>query len=92
MKKKIIAFYDVLLFAIVCGPLIVCSILIFFFGKIGDFSWAVEHWYFVLLFALGIGVPLAGSLLLRFCIVLNRESVHFHYFPFLTVYGKLEIQ
>lgn len=34
MRKRIIAFYDVLLFPAICGPLMTCSILIFVFGEL----------------------------------------------------------
>ncbi len=87
MKKKIIAFYDLLLFFVICGPLMICSILIFILGKFNELEWIIEYWYFVLLFAVGIAVPMGGTLLFRYCIIEN-DSIRFHYFPFTTSWEK----
>ena len=87
MKKKIIAFYDVLLFALICGPLLVSSILVLVFGQLGNMDWILKHWYWVVLFAIGIAVPVSGTLLIRF-VIINEDSVHFHYFPFTKDWQK----
>lgn len=80
--KKIIAFYDVLLFSAICGPLMTCSILIFVFGELNNLEWTIKYWYLVLLFAVGISIPLGCSLMIRYITIHNEDSVHFHYFPF----------
>lgn len=87
MKKKIIAFNDVLLFALISTPLIISSILILVFGKLNDFKWLCEYWYLVVLFAIGVMLPIGGSLLIRYLVV-NNETVYFHYFPFAKSWKK----
>ena len=67
MKGKIIAFYDVLLYAIICGPLMTYSIYIFCSGYLFFDDWIYEYWYLVILFAAGIGIPAGGLLLIRRC-------------------------
>lgn len=82
MRKRIIAFYDVLLFAIICSPMIVTAvILLFMLVTKGTNEWIYENWYLVLIFAITFMVPIGGTMLFRFCIIKN-DSVHFHYFPF----------
>ena len=66
MRKKIIAFYDVLLLSVICGPLMICSILIFVFGKLHDLEWTLKYWYLVILFAVGIMLPIGCSLMIRY--------------------------
>ena len=66
----------------ICGPLIICSTSIFVFGKLHDLEWTCKYWYLVVLFAIGIVVPIAGILLFRYVVFKNNEAVHFHYFPF----------
>ena len=87
MRKKIIAFYDALLFSITCGPLMICSILIFMFGKLHDLEWILKYWYLVLLFAVGIVIPIGCSLLFRY-VLINKDSIYFHYFPFVIDWKK----
>ena len=87
MRKKIIAFYDVLLSSVICGPLMICSILIFVFGKLHDLEWTLKYWYLVLLFAVGISLPTGCSLMIRYCIF-NNNTIYFHYFPFATSWEK----
>ena len=88
MSKKIIAFYDVLLFAVSCVPLLMCSIFIFVFGELNDLNWCIQNWYFVVLFAVGIMLPIGGLLLFRYFVIHNNETAYFHYFPFSKDWGK----
>ena len=80
--KKIIAFYDVLLFAIICSPMIFTAvILLFMLVTKGNSKWIHENWYLVVIFAITFMVPIGGTMLFRYCVISNN-SVHFHYFPF----------
>ena len=88
MRKKIIAFYDVLLLFVICGPLMICSISIFVFGKLHDLEWILKYWYLVILFAVGIMLPIGCSLMIRYLSIDNNNSIHFHYFPFTTRWRK----
>lgn len=88
MRKKIIAFYDVLLLSVICGPLMIFSILIFVFGKLHDLEWTLKYWYLVILFAVGIALPIGCSLMIRYISINNKNSIYFHYFPFLTSWKK----
>ena len=84
MKKRIIAFYDVLIYAVLCIPLIVFSIILLFtLITHGTHSWINENWYLVLVFAICSVFSIAGTMLFRYCIFENN-SAHFHYFPFTT--------
>ena len=88
MKKKIIAFYDVLLYLIICGPMIVTAIiLIFMLITRGTSEWIYKYWYLVLIFSITFMFPIGGILMLRYC-VFNNDAVHFHYFPFITSWDK----
>ena len=73
MRKKIIAFYDVLLLSVICGPLMICSILIFVFGKLHDLEWILKYWYLVILFAVGIMLPIGCSLMIRYISINNKN-------------------
>ena len=82
MRKRIIAFYDVLLFAIICSPIIVIAIiLLFMLVTKGTSEWIYENWYIVLIFAITFSVPIGGTIMFRYCVI-NNNSVHFHYFTF----------
>lgn len=88
MRKRIIAFYDVLLFAIICSPMIVTSvILLFMLVTKGTSEWIYENWYLVLIFAITFMVPIGGTMMFRYCVI-NNNSVCFHYFPFTTSWNK----
>ena len=87
MRKRIIAFYDVLLFAIICIPMIVTAIILLsMLVTKGTSEWIYENWYLVLIFAITFMVPIGGLQMLRHCVINN--SVHFHYFPFTTSWNK----
>ena len=87
MRKRIIAFYDVLLFAIICIPMIVtAAILLSMLVTKGTSEWIYENWYLVLIFAITFMVPIGGLQMFRYCVINN--SVHFHYFPFTTSWNK----
>ena len=82
MRKRIIAFYDVLLFAIICSPMIVIAIiLLFMLVTKGTNEWIHENWYLVLIFAITFMVPIGGTMMFRYYVT-NNNSVHFHYFIF----------
>jgi hypothetical protein len=82
MRKRIIAFYDVLLFAIICSPMIVTAvILLFMLVTKGTSEWIYENWYLVLIFAITFMVPIGGTMMFRYC-VFNNNLIHFHYFTF----------
>ncbi len=82
MRKRIIAFYDLLLYAIICSPLIIIStILLLMLVTKGTSEWIYQNWYLLLIFAITFMLPIGGSMLFRYCIIKN-DSIHFHYFPF----------
>lgn len=84
MRKRIIAFYDVLLFAIIYSPMIVTAvILLFMLVTKGTSEWIYENWFLVLIFAITFMVPIGGTMMFRYC-AFNNNSIHFHYFPFTT--------
>lgn len=88
MKKKIIAFYDLLLYAIACSPLIVMSvILLFVLVTKGTSEWIYKNWYLLATFAVSFMLSVGGANLFRYC-VFNNNSIHFHYFPFTTSWEK----
>lgn len=61
MKKKIIAFYDVLLYLIICEPMIVTAIiLIFMLITRGTSEWIYKNWYLVLIFSITFMFPIGG--------------------------------
>lgn len=88
MRKRIIAFYDVLLFAIICSPMIVTAvILLYMLVTKGTSEWIYENWYLVVIFAIAFMVPIGGTMLFRYCVI-NNNTMHFHYFPFTTSWNK----
>lgn len=88
MRKRIIAFYDVLLFAIICSPMIVIAvILLSMLVSKGTSEWVGENWYLVIIFAITFMVPIGGTMMFRYCVI-NKDSVYFHYFPFTTSWEK----
>lgn len=88
MGKRIIVFYDVLLYAIICGPMIVATImLLLVLISNGTSEWIYKNWYLVLFFAITFMVPVSGTLMLRYC-TFNKNSTHFHYFPFTNSWKK----
>ena len=79
MRKRIIPFYDLLLYAIVCGPLIVISVVLFFVMEVTT-EWTYENWYLVIIFAISVGLSIGGTLLFGYCIF-EYDTIHFYYFP-----------
>lgn len=79
MKKQIFAFYDLLFYAIVCGPLIVISIVLFFVIEVTT-EWIYENWYLVIIFAISVGLSIGGTLLFGYCIF-EYDTIYFYYFP-----------
>ena len=78
MRKRIIAFYDVLPFAIICIPMIVTMVYILLFMLL---TRNYQNWVIVVIFAVTFMVPIGWSMMLRFCVYYDN-SIHFHYFPF----------
>ena len=85
---KIIAFYDMLLYGIICFPLALGAFLVLMFGQLSDFNWVTEHWGLVLLFALGIILPIVGTLFVRSFIIENHHSARIGLLPFTTNWTK----
>lgn len=84
MKKRIIAFYDLLLYTVICTPLIaVAAVLLFVLITKGTPEWIHENWHLVVVFAISFVLPVAGTMLFRYCEA-AYDSIHFHYFPFAT--------
>lgn len=89
MKRKIISFYDALLYTIICGPMIVASIILFFIisvnrRKIGTdirTGWVYKNWYIVLIFAVSSVVPIVAIALFRYVIIEN-QTISFCFYPF----------
>ena len=79
MKKQIFAFYDLLFYAIVCGPLIVISVVLFFVMEVTT-EWIYENWYLVIIFAISVGLSIGGTLLFGYCIF-EYDTIYFYYFP-----------
>lgn len=80
MKKKIIAFYDLLFFSIIGGIMWTVAIVIFITGRIGDIDWCVENWHLVLVYAVCIAVPFTAMLCLqKVHIDLSCDSVNWFY-------------
>ncbi len=82
MKKRIIAFYDLLLYAIICCPLIVISVVLLFnLVTKGTSKWIYENWYLVVIFAISFMLPIGGTMIFRYCVI-KDDAIYFHYFPF----------
>ena len=75
MEKKIIAFYDLLIFAIICGPLVVAAIFLLYILLFE--GWSVGHLF---VFAISFVLPIAGTMMFSSCNIENN-NVYFHYFP-----------
>lgn len=81
MRKRIIAFYDVLLYAIFCAPMIATAIfLLIKLVALGTSEWIYENWYLIIVFAITFVLPNAGIVLIRYCLI-NDNTIHFYYFP-----------
>lgn len=83
MKKKILAFYDLLVYSIICAPLMVSSAMIFVFGELGNSSWLREKWYLLLLFATGLVLPLGLIVFIKYFEIKN-DLAYFYYFTLTT--------
>ncbi len=65
MKKRFIAFYDVLCFSIIAGIMWTIAIIIFVNGQLWNFDWCVQNWYLVLAYAICIVAPVVIMLSLQ---------------------------
>ena len=65
MRRRFIAFYDVLFFSVVAGVMWTIAIMILINGQFRDFDWRVEKWYLILTFAICVAVPVTIMLSLQ---------------------------
>ena len=77
-----------LLYILICGPLILFSIAIWTIGRFNGLAWSFEHWYFILLMGIGVALPLGMLILVRYIIIEHGEAIRFYYFPFTTNWDK----
>ena len=71
MRKRIMAFHDVLLFAIICSPMIfIAVILLFMLVTKGTSERIYENLYLVLIFAITFMVPIGGTIMLRYLLLI----------------------
>lgn len=91
-KKKIIAFYDLLVYIIICGSLIVwgciCLVIILVTDSPNYMQWALEHWYYAVSLGLGIAIPAVGRFFIKYCEFSCGGEVYFWYFPFTSSWKK----
>jgi len=82
MEKKIIAFYDLLLYVIIGVPMKVFSIisLIIIFSK--DFvNWVDEHWYYLVICIIIYIIPKVWKLFFRYCEFSSKlDRIYFRYY------------
>ena len=68
--KRIVAFYDAIIFSVVCLPLITLSVVLFFVGNgFTDSAWNFDHWYVGIIFSFGIAIPVGAIPCIRFCLI-----------------------
>lgn len=89
MTKKIVSIFDMLLYIAISIPFLTISISIFLFGRLNDYVWILSHWYLVLLFAVGIIIPIVGFPLIRYVTIDDGEVVYFYYASFTTSWEKI---
>ena len=87
MRKRILAFYDLIFYAIICGPLIVISIVSLYFLLVRDGEGIGRDLFSLITFAFSFSISFVGTKLFRYCVIKNN-SIHFHYFPFTTSWEK----
>ncbi|MCI6015023.1 MAG: hypothetical protein MRZ09_08570 [Coprobacillus sp.] len=80
--KKTTAFYDKLLYAIICGPMMIAAIVLWFviYFK-GTIDWKSNKWYIILIFAIVFMIPMGGKMMFRYYYIENGY-ICFYYFPF----------
>lgn len=84
MKKRITAFCNLLLYAIICVPLIViAAVLLYILVTRGTGEWIREHWLLVIAFAVSVMVSIVGVYMIDTCDIENNE-VRFYHMPFFT--------
>ena len=80
MKRRFIAFYDVLGFSIMAGIMWTTAIIILITGHLEDFDWAVANWHLAVLFAVCIAVPVTAMFCLqRITVDLTCDKVEIFY-------------
>ncbi len=78
--KKTFAFYDLLFYAIICGPLIVIAVFLTF--KLFNDKWTLgETCIFAFSFAISYCTARLG--MIRYYMI-QIDTIYFHYFPFAT--------
>lgn len=88
MKKKTFAFFDLLIYAIVCVPLIgLSAILLYILVTQGTHEWLYANWHLVLLFAISFVIPIGGIMMFRY-VEIKDDFVYFHYFSFAKSWKK----
>lgn len=80
MRKRFIAFYDVLCFSVVAGIMWTIAIMIFINGQLRNFDWCIENWYLVIAYAICVAVPTTIMLSLqKISIDLSCDKVRLFY-------------
>jgi hypothetical protein len=91
MKKKIIGFYDLCLYAIFCGPMIVAAVVLTFIVLTrGTHEWIYSNMHLVCIMAVTTVLPLRIPALLRYC-EFNNDAIHFQYCIIMTNWEKLDM-
>ena len=65
MKRRFIAFYDILIFSITAGIMWTVALIILITGQFGNFDWCVENLKLVLAFAICISIPVTMMISLQ---------------------------
>ncbi len=80
MKKRFIAFYDVLCFSIISGIMWTTAIIMLITGQFGNFNWLAQNWYLVVIYAICIAVPTTMMLCMqKIAIDLPKDKVEVFY-------------
>lgn len=80
MKKRFIAFYDVLCFSIIVGIMWTTAIIMLITGQFGNFNWLAQNWYLVVIYAICIAVPATAiPCLQKITIDLSKDKVEAFY-------------
>ncbi len=88
MRKKTFPFYDLLIYAIICGPLIVVALyLLCLLVENGIKEWIWSHLHILFAFAFSVAVSIAGPKMFRWY-ELEGDELYFHYFTFAASWKK----
>jgi hypothetical protein len=90
MKKRIIAFYDVLIVDIISTPFTICSIFFFVFADTSNLEWLCKNWYLIIFASLGVSLPVVGIFWITgYTLIMNNHYVLFYYFPHAKTWKKM---